>query len=536
MKKNLIIYPWLFALYPVLGLYSRNLTEILPSEAIRPLAISLGIVTLVYLLLVRAMGDRDRAAFLSAFLVFFYSSSELVYRLIEGYAFKGLNESFHRVLLVAVTPMFLFLASRMVWDKYMPPGRRKIAADYLNIVSIAMILFPIFNIGGFLVEAADDVPRPWSGYVGANESPQTLRGEDTPDIYYIILDGYGRADVLSSLYGFDNSPFLEGLKTRGFFIAEQSQSNYLRTSLSITSALNMEYINFTADLAGAESTNRLPMFELASNNRARRLLTEAGYRFVLIDSGSAFTRFYDADVFITPFRTTPNLFEMWFYSTTALGALYQPELSITPTLQEYLPVAGYATHRVFTLDALDQLSQMPDLDGPKFVFAHIIAPHPPFVLDSQGNPLSPDYPYVTGDGASFVSDKEYYKQGYIGQVEYLNKRILSAVDDILRKSKGAPVIIIQGDHGPGLLLMSGDRPDACLWERASILNAYYLPDGYDDLLYPAISPVNSFRTVFNAFFETSFDLLSDKTYYSLFDVPYNFLDITDKVRNPCGAD
>lgn len=535
MKRRLILYPWLFALYPVLGLYSRNLTEILPSEVIRPLTISFVVVTLVYGFLARMLDDRDRAAFLSAFLVFFYSSSELVYRLIEGYALRGLNESFHRLLLVIVTSMILFLASRKVWDKYMPAGRRKLTADYLNLVSIAAVLFPFISIGGFLIEAADDAPRSWSSYVGTNETPQTLAGKDMPDIYYIILDGYGRADALSVLYGYNNSPFLEELETRGFFIADQSQSNYLRTSLSITSALNMEYINFTADLAGAESTNRLPMFELASNNRARRLLNEAGYRFILIDSGSAFTRFYDADVFITPFRTTPNLFEMWFYSTTALGGLYQPELSITPALQEYLPVAGYATHRAFTLDALAQLSRVPELDGMKFVFAHIIAPHPPFVLDSRGNPLSPDYPYVTGDGASFVSGREYYKQGYIGQVEYLNKRILSAVDDILRKSQRPPIIIIQGDHGPGLLLMNGDRPDACLWERASILNVYYLPDDKDDLFYPSISPINSFRTVFNTYFGTSFDLLPDRTYYSLFDLPYDFLDITDKVRDPCGV-
>jgi hypothetical protein len=357
---------------------------------------------------------------------------------------------------------------------------------------------------------------------------------NTPDIYYIILDGYGRADTLASLYAYDNKPFLEGLQGRGFYVADQSQSNYLRTSLSITSAMNMEYINFTTDLADADSTNRIPMFELASNNRARRLLKEAGYQFILIDSGSAFSRFYDADIFLTPFRTHLNLFEMWYYSTTALGALYEPELKITPTLQEYLPVAGYATHRVFILDALDKLSIVPEIKGRKFVFAHIISPHPPFVLDSTGASLHPGYPYVTGDGASFVSDKEYYKQGYLGQMQYMNNRILTVIDDILRKSELPPVIIIQGDHGPGLLLMGGDNIDSCLWERASILNAYYFPKGKTELLYPSISPINSFRTVFNTYFGTSFKLLPDKTYFSLFDMPYDFIDITAKVRNPCG--
>ena len=30
-----------------------------------------------------------------------------------------------------------------------------------------------------------------------------------PDIYYIILDAYGRADVLEEMFGYDNTPFLQ---------------------------------------------------------------------------------------------------------------------------------------------------------------------------------------------------------------------------------------------------------------------------------------------------------------------------------------
>ncbi len=33
-----------------------------------------------------------------------------------------------------------------------------------------------------------------------------------PDIYFIVLDGYARADVLAKYYGFDNGPFLDGLR------------------------------------------------------------------------------------------------------------------------------------------------------------------------------------------------------------------------------------------------------------------------------------------------------------------------------------
>ncbi len=536
MKKKIIFYPFLFAIYPILGLYSRNLTEIPPLETVRPLLIAFAATALLSGLLGWLLKDRERSAFLAAFLIFFYSASELGYRVIEGYLFHGLSESFHRALLVIITLMLVFLGSRVVWEKYMSTPRRKIMVDYLNMVSILIVLFPAWNIGAFWYRAIGDAPRPWSSYIGLNEPPQKLFAAQTPDIYYIILDGYGRADVLQTLYDFDNSPFLNALVERGFFIGEQSQSNYLRTSLSITSALNMEYINFTEDLAGAKSVNRIPMFELASNNRARKLLKEADYKFVLVDSGSAFTRFYDADVFLTPFRSRPTLFEMWFYSTTALGSLYEPELPITPTLLEYMPVAGYAAHRTFILDAFDELSAAAEISGPKFVFAHIIAPHPPFVLDENGDPLHPDYPYVTGDGASFVSGVDTYKLGYIGQVKYLNGRVLETVDAILEKSAAPPVIIIQGDHGPGLqLMLHGDNTNTCLWERASILNVYYFPQGKTDLLYPAISPINSFRTVFNTYFGTSFGLQEDRTYFSLFDVPYDFNEITDQVRKPCGT-
>jgi hypothetical protein len=534
VKRKFIFYPFFFSVYPVLGLYSRNLTEIQPWEVVRPLIVALFAATLSYWLINRILKDQARSAFLAAFLVFFCSASELVYRVIEGYFIHGLDESFHRVLLVTVILMLGFLGSRIVWDRFMTPARQKLMVEYLNLVSILVLVFPLYHIGAFWVKAADDTPHPWSSYIGANEPRQLLTIGSTPDIYYIILDGYGRADTLADIYGHDNEPFLNELRARGFFIGTNSQANYLRTSLSITSALNMEYINFTADLVGPEATNRIPLLELSSNNLARRMLKEAGYKFVLVDSGSAFTRIYDADVFLTPFKTRLNLFESWYFSTTALAALYEPEISITPVLQDYLPIAGYATQRKFILASLDELARVPSIPGPKFVFAHIIAPHPPFVLDENGNPRHPDYPYVTGDGASFASDKEYYRQAYIGQVKYLNGQILVVVDQILKTSSRPPVIIIQGDHGPGLLLMNGDSVKSCLWERASILNAYYFPDHKVDMLYPSISPINSFRTIFNTYFGASFDLLPDKTFFSLFNVPYDFVDITSTVRDKCG--
>jgi len=531
----MIIYPFLFALYPIVGLYSRNLTEIPPSEVIRPVLIALITTSIFFFLLEKFLKDHERAAFITGFSVFIFSASEIGYRVIEGTLFKGLDESYHRVLLLFAVISIAILGNRAVWEKYLNPTRKKYIVEYLNYVSIAMVLLPLITIGRFWYTAIDDASQPWSSYIAKNEPPQSLSSANPPDIYYIILDGYGREDILQEIYTHDNLAFTSALTERGFFIGGESQSNYLRTSLSITSALNMQYINFTADLVGPTSVNRIPLFELASNNRARRLLEEAGYKFILIDSGSAFTRFYDAEYFLSPFKIRPNLFEMWFYSTTALNVLYEPELPITKSLQEFFPVAGYSVHRRFITAALENLTYAAEIRGPKFVFAHLIVPHPPFVLGRNGEPIRPNYPYVTGDGASFASNSDIYIEGYTAQIDYINKQILDVIDDIMKNSDKPPVIVIQGDHGPGyLLLQQGDTPSSCLWERASILNAYYFPEGRTDLLYKSISPINTFRAIFNTYLNGNFDLLDDKTYFSLFDVPYNFVDITSTVRNRCG--
>ena len=68
------------------------------------------------------------------------------------------------------------------------------------------------------------------------------------------LDGYARADILAELYAFDNSDFLNFLQDQGFRIASESTSNYIQTHLSMSSALNMSYLD---DIA----VDQIPAFE-----------------------------------------------------------------------------------------------------------------------------------------------------------------------------------------------------------------------------------------------------------------------------------
>jgi hypothetical protein len=67
-------------------------------------------------------------------------------------------------------------------------------------------------------------------------------------------------------------------------------------------------------------------------------------------------------------------------------------------------------------------------------------------------------------------------------------------------------------------------------DRFSILNAYYLGGRESSLLYPSISPVNTFRVVLNEFFGMDLELLPDRSYFSLWLTPFDFEEVTNEVK------
>jgi hypothetical protein len=159
----------------------------------------------------------------------------------------------------------------------------------------------------------------------------------------------------------------------------------------------------------------------------------------------------------------------------------------------------YLEHRDRILFELAELEALSREAGPKFVFVHILAPHDPFVLGPQGEFVIRNYPFALNEDLENRTWPEY-SQGYIGQITYLNQRLLEIVQAILNESAVPPVIILQGDHGIPRMKDPG--------ERTAILNAYYFPGGGASL-YPSISPVNTFRVVFNEVLRGTFPLLED---------------------------
>ncbi len=170
---------------------------------------------------------------------------------------------------------------------------------------------------------------------------------------------------------------------------------------------------------------------------------------------------------------------------------------------------------------LADLGRKPDDHRPMFVFAHIMCPHPPFVFNrTGGRGLRMDWGF--GDGVSSGQAGDY-RQAYREQVGFINSRMPEIIDRILASSKPPPVLVLQADHGPGSKLDFEDAAKTDLRERMSILNAYYLPGAPAGTVYPTITPVNTFRVIFNTYLGANFKLLPDNSFFSCWSTPYKFV-------------
>ena len=337
------------------------------------------------------------------------------------------------------------------------------------------------------------------------------------------MDGYARGDVLQEIYHYDNSAFLRELTNKGFYIADESQSNYMQTPLSLGSSLNMSYISGIPKLM----PDRGYLMGMIQNSRTWSIFRQLGYKLVAFDSGYQVTEMKNAD----NYYTSPKIEK----SSDLEGLLLNNSALIILIEQNWIkiPINHYysAQERInYTFTTL--ANEIPLIKGPKFIFAHIIAPHPPFIFNQFG-PIKPNNFYFLIDAGAFTEGQEVYIHEYIDQLIYINKQIIDTIDSIIKYSKIPPIIILQSDHGPGAYLNYQSVENSCLMERFSILNAYYIPEDLNIELKKDISPVNTFSVIFNSLLRINIKLLDNKEYFSSWFTPYNFIDVTEKSMVSC---
>ncbi len=525
-------HPILLALYPVLFIYAHNIRQTPLTEVVVPAAISVVFAAALWLLARLLFGDSPKAAIaVSAFVLLLFSYSHfgrLLDLLITGKlgGLRGAGDvplvlwvCLYAVFVKHYFALWLVVLGACLFFVARARGRLEGLNGFLNVVALALVGISAFSIGSYFAKTR----LAWHGGTGGQvELPEAVApSSELPDIYYIILDGYARADVLKRFFGYDNSEFLDRLKSRGFFIASESHSNYSQTCLSLASSLNYSYINFLADRLGTDSDDLAPLYDLLWNNAVARFLRRSGYRFVAFSSGWYCTDMKNADIYLAP-KVSLTEFHNTLIATTPIALL-----------MERLPTRSqFDIHRDRLMFIFDGLANMPDHDFPVFVFAHIIAPHPPFVFGANGEPVEwPKGNFFCGDGNMLVDTEEEraeYKKGYVAQLTYINAMVEKTVDAILARSRRPVVIVLQGDHGSGLFLNWESVEKTNIYERMSILNAYRLPGGNEGL-YDSITPVNTFRVIFNRYLGTNMQLLDDRSYFSTWSRPYRFLDVSDEL-------
>lgn len=519
-QRYIILHPFYFGFFPILFYYAIfAMLQMPPDCMVVPLVVQLVACFLVYLLALALLAFKKpevSAILATAFWVFFYLMTYLFIldKALTGLPIDTLLRTSAPALFVAACALLL-AGSLMALIKKTPPVK---ATRFLNEIGKFLIMLEVLVIIGHelqvkvmwepqlsrLFTAADT--RVFEDGMAGGKS-RTKRKK--PDIYFFLLDEFPSNFVLRTFFGYDNEPFLKELEKRGFVVARDSHSNYPRTMLTLSSMLNMTYLDQLAPICGDQTTDWSLMFDLIRKGRVIELLKNSGYKYVHLGSAAAPTDWNPyAD------QNHPCSFFSFFTNKLLLSSL--------PGLFE--PVHRFLDQedRKQRLCLLSSVQTIPRDSGKKFVFTHILMPHEPFLFSPEGQPVHAE------EGADGEVWWKATRDGFRDQTMFLESKMLDVIDTIIAKSGQPPIIILQGDHGPNSAgsISRSDPNKNVLVERYGVLSAYLLPEKLRDTISDTISPVNVFRVILNDQIDTKFEPLPNKSYYSAYPYPYRFMDVT----------
>lgn len=349
--------------------------------------------------------------------------------------------------------------------------------------------------------------------IQANEFPKNPNepNDKKPDVYYLVFDRYGSDASLKENLGYDNSDFTNKLTSEGFTVNKQAYSNYPVTSMSIPSAMTANYTNELTDQFKDESVQSHILYHnLTQQSPVIKAFKDVGYEYHNVGStygASAKAPLSDIDhmyeIHLEAFghkkrirgieKTTFT--KSIFYRFTLLN-----DISWWPLKTKELPGPDYTKTQLETLNDLAQAEP-----GGRFIFAHLLLPHPLYYFNADGS--SSAHIYEDDDGKPIA-------QKYLDQVKFANSQIEQLVEVIKEKSGDQAVIILNADEGPypDQLIPHATQneadnyspddfttwPDNWLRLKYGIQQAAYIPKAsQQDLSH--LSTVNALRIVLNSY-------------------------------------
>ena len=507
--KERILHPFLLTVYPILFLYSHNIKELRLATVAIPMLITLTATLCIYFLLTLIIKNRlKKGIFLSLiiFMVFSYGHMQTLVTATEK------NPTF----------LILYLFGFLISCFFLLKSKKTFQSTnfILNLITIFLLVFSSLNIIIYEFRfRPNKVPDTEQHSVNLESDSQTDPAR-YPDIYYLIFDRYGSSSLLAEKFGYDNSPFDNYLQEKGFYIASQSKANYPYTFLSLASSLNLRYLDFLRPATG-KTSDKTVAYRLIKDSTVVKFLKSKGYRFYNFGSWWQPTQKNpraDKNIFLNGlnfFNLNLNEFNEKLLKTTFIyhlltdlfgASLIDPEIDLKRIIYQF-----------------EELEKIVKKQGPKYIFSHSLSTHPPFFFDSQGNTI-----------AHQERAKRSLKELYIKSIAFTNNRIRKIVDAILSQANRPTVIIIQADEGPDADILADAKVSRNLFRRsnlrASIFNAFFVSPECRKQLYDHISPVNTFRLIFNHYFQTRLPLLEDRVFLTLRERDmYQFTEITHRL-------
>ena len=484
-RTPLPFHPLLFGAYGVLFLFASNLSEADVDQVLPALLVVVAIVGVLLVVGAAVLRDWARAAILlSAFVVFFF-----------GYRHVAIIATDSPIAGRPLQGLWLLLGAGALFLAWRGGRALRVATQALNAIGAGLLIVSLVTI---VPHEVGEATATASGPEATAEPLPSFSPSGKPlrDIWVLVFDRYGSAESLRLNYGIEEK-LTPWLAEHGFHVTPDAHANYSRTRLSLASSLNLDYL---------DALRGRPVAELLHDHALGRFLTDVGYRYIHIGSRYEPTRTAASAQVNRNLESTNDFVTALFDS------------SLAPAILERIGVTSMDLRRQrqaswgrFDLDALDETLNEP---GPKFVFAHLLLPHPPYVFDEAGD-LVPD------DVDRERSDAEAYG----AQMTYLDTRIKAFLEPLLAKpEEERPIIVLMADEGPypkryeGNPLIQGPDPDFD-WSTVTddelrikfgILHAMLLPDIDDAEIPRELTSVNTFRFLFNKYFDADLPLLPNR--------------------------
>jgi hypothetical protein len=391
----------------------------------------------------------------------------------------------------------VLLACALAWFASRNPRARE------GIFAALLVLFALPTAGllKYLYSGAVAAPADRTEFL------RSITFRQKPNVYFMILDAYGRADTLKLALGFDNERFIGELEKLGFFVPRHSVSNYPATNASVGSMLSLAYPEAAKTLDPDVSSLRR---ELRGANPVVEKFKTEGYRYILMPAGIWTKISCGGEEDLCLEKTRPLEMERALTSLTPIQAFLDIHFFsrwLAPTPGEYLEpddVFGLFGGRVRALQR------------PFFMMLHFAGIHDGiYNADcSRGTPGSP-----------VLYDRETVSR-YTASVNCTNRQVLDLVARIVAEDPDA-IILLTGDHGPtvkppGIPVQPEQAVRPFTWgantpedyrNMFGTTTALKIPASCGGLLPDHHYAVNNFRIVFSCLGNTEVKLLEDRAWY-----------------------